>query len=279
MAQSRPRLVVLVTLLLVAVGAAGYLYTQAWFSDDEQIEPAPCTVCGKTARFKTRKGRRYAECSNCGAYERHRLMLHFLSHREGLLDPGTAVLHFAPNAGIERYLRSREGLTYKTADLFTQADLKLDLTAIAQPDASWDVVICYHVLEHVDDDRKAMSEIYRVLKPGGVAILQVPLQIGRDVTDEDPSVTNPAERLRRFGQEDHVRFYGAADFETRLKAAGFEVDGLDYIEQLGPELVEQLHLSREPDGGPKPDERIFVVTKPAAEYGHLEREGEAPSAG
>lgn len=264
MARSRPRLLILVTLLVAAIGAAVYLYSQSWFSNDEVIEPAPCTVCGKTVPFKTRKGRRYAECSHCGAYERHRLMLHYLSHREGLLDPGTAVLHFAPNAGIERYLRSREGLNYKTADLFLQADLELDLTAIAQPDASWDVVICYHVLEHVDDDRKAMSEIFRVLEPGGVAILQVPLQIGRNETDEDPSVTDPAERLRRFGQEDHVRFYGAADFEARLSAAGFDVEALDYIEQLGPEVVERHHLSREPDGGPLPDERIFVVTKPAS---------------
>ncbi|MFN3184715.1 MAG: class I SAM-dependent methyltransferase [Nannocystaceae bacterium] len=252
----------LVALLLAAVGTAAYLYSQSWFSDDEVIEPAPCTVCGKTVRFKTRKGRRYAECSSCGAYERHRLMLHYISHREGLLDPGTSVLHFAPNAGIERYLRAREGLVYQTADLYTQADLELDLTAIAQPDASWDVVICYHVLEHVDDDRKAMSELFRILRPGGVAILQVPLEIGRNETDEDPSVTDPAERRRRFGQEDHVRFYGAADFEARLTAAGFEVEALDYIAQLGPEVVERHHLSREPTGDPAPDERIFVVTKP-----------------
>ena len=262
MARSRTRLVTLVVLLLAASGAAGYLYTRSWFSNDEVIEPSQCPVCGKTVPFKTRKGRRHAECPSCGAYERHRLMLYYISHQPGLLDPGTAVLHFAPNSGIERYLRGREGLTYQTADLYAPADLKLDLTDIAQPDASWDLVLCYHVLEHVGDDRKAMAELFRILKPGGKAILQVPLEVGRDETDEDPSVTDPAERLRRFGQEDHVRFYGVADFERRLRQAGFEVEAVDYVAQLGPEVVERHRLAREDGDEAMPDERIFVVTKP-----------------
>jgi len=254
--------VTLLVVLLAAAGTAGYLHTQSWFSNDEVIEPSQCPVCGQTVPFKTRKGRRHAECSSCGAYERHRLMLYYISHHEGLLEPGTAVLHFAPNSGIEAYLRSREGLRYQTADLYAPADLKLDITDIAQPDASWDLILCYHVLEHVPDDRKAMAELFRILKPGGKAILQVPLEIGHDVTDEDPSVTDPEERLRRFGQEDHVRLYGATDFQARLRDAGFQVEAVDYIAELGPEIVERHRLSREPGDEVTPDERIFVVTKP-----------------
>ena len=273
MVRTHTRLVTLLVLLLGVAGLAGYLYTQAWFSNDAVVEPSLCPVCGHSGPFKTRKGRQHAECPSCGAYERHRLMLYYLSHQEGLLEPGTAVLHFAPNRGVERYLRSREGLRYQTADLYAPADLKLDLTDIAMPDASWDLILCYHVLEHVDDDRKAMSELFRVLKPGGRAILQVPLEHGRDETDEDPSITDPAERLRRFGQEDHVRFYGVADFEARLRAAGFEVQAVDVIAELGPEVVARHRLAREPGDEATPDERIFVVERPGGPGGPEGPEG------
>ncbi len=251
--------------LLATSAVAGYLYTQSWFqlSTDEQIEPSPCPVCGTTAPFKTRKGRKHAECPTCGAYERHRLLLHYITHRDDLLQPGSSVLHFAANRGIEKQLRAREGLRYVTADLFAPADLELDLTAIAQPDASWDLVLCYHVLEHVDDDRKAMAELFRIVAPGGYAIVQVPLEHGRDDTYEDPSITSPEGRLEAFGQEDHVRLYGAVDFERRLADAGFSVEAVDYLAQLPPEVVTRHRLGRDEPDDPA-DERIFVLRKPAS---------------
>jgi SAM-dependent methyltransferase len=256
------RVRVLVVLLLVAVAVAAGLYVTGWFELDEKIEPSTCPVCEAVAPFKTRKGRKHAECPSCGAYERHRLLFHYLTHTEGLLAPGTRVLHFAANEGIEPQLRARDDLHYRTADLFAKADLKLDLTDIDQPDASWDLVICYHVLEHVDDDREAMREIFRVLAPGGRAILQVPLQHGREATYEDPSITDPKQRLAHFGQEDHVRLYGTADFRRRLEAAGFRVEALDYAATLPAETVRLHRMLGEPDDGPPADERIWIAHRP-----------------
>jgi SAM-dependent methyltransferase len=138
--------------------------------------------------------------------------------RQGM--PAGRVIHFAPEAPIERRLRA-ELDDYVTADLEPGADLQLDLQALDLPGASFDVVLCVHVLEHVPDDAAALRELHRILKPGGWGVIQVPIL--RETTDEDPSLTDPAERLRRFGQEDHVRIYGR-DFAGRLEAAGFELD-------------------------------------------------------
>ena len=246
----------LVALLIVA----GVLYPRGWFSlqENEVIEPSTCPVCGKTVPFKTRKGRKHAECPSCGAYERHRLLFHFLD-TQGFLSAGTRMLHFAPNRGIETQLRKRGDLEYRTADLFAPADLKLDLTAMDQPDASWDLIVCYHVLEHVDDDRKAMAEMFRVLAPGGRAVLQVPLEPGREETYEDPTIVDPKARLEAFGQEDHVRLYGVTDFRRRLEGAGFEVDAVDHAAAVGPDVARAHRLLRtDPDA----DERIWVARKP-----------------
>lgn len=244
--------------------AAGYLaLATPWFREGtlEPDEPSPCLVCGQQVVMRPHKGRPHARCPSCGSLERHRLLVHYLEHAPGLLAPGQRVLHFAPNSGVEAFMRRRAGLRYLTADLYATADLRLDLTAIAQPDASWDLVICYHVLEHVPDDATAMRELRRILAPGGRAILQVPLELGRDVTDEDPSL-GPQQRLERFGQEDHVRIYGIADFGRRLRAAGFTVDAVDYAGSLPPQEVALHHLVQQPGEGPVLDERIWVAIRP-----------------
>ncbi len=263
MAASNARVRVLFVLLLVAAATTVALYGTGWFELEEVIEEATCPVCASRARFKTRRGRTYAECPRCGAYERHRLLFHYLSNTEGLLDAGTRVLHFAPNRGIEAQLRARGDLEYRTADLFVPADLKLDLTAMDQPDGSWDVLIAYHLLEHVDDDAAALAEIYRVLRPGGRALVQVPLQPDRNETYEDPSITDPEERRKHFGQDDHVRLYGVADFKRRLEAAGFEVEAVDYAAGLPEDTVERHRLVRTPGEGEPADERIWVLTRPS----------------
>jgi SAM-dependent methyltransferase len=128
---------------------------------------------------------------------------------------------------LKRNLR-RAPIEYLTADLLAPADRQLDITAIDLPDASFDVVICSHVLEHVPDDRRAMSEMLRVLRPGGRALVMVPYDLERP-THEDPSVSSPEERLRRFGQHDHVRRYGA-DLGERLSGEGFEVSEATFAE-------------------------------------------------
>jgi SAM-dependent methyltransferase len=184
-----------------------------------------CPICGRRAlRFaRTYAGSRdRGICPRCGSRQRHRHLWLYLERRTDLLRRPQRLLHFAPEPGLRARLRAHPGLDYVSADLEPgAADRVLDITAIDLPDASVDAILCVHVLEHVGDDRAAMAEMLRVLRPGGWAIAQVPLW-GQH-TDEDPSVTDPAERHRRFGQPDHVRRYGR-DFPHRLRAAGFDVD-------------------------------------------------------
>lgn len=131
------------------------------------------------------------------------------------------VLHFAPERCLEPLLRQRLGSGYQTADLEREdVDLRLDVTDIPLPEESFDVIICSHVLEHVPDDRRAMQELHRILSSNGWALVVVP--ITRDVTFEDPSIVDPDERLRVFGQRDHVRMYGP-DIADRLRSVGFDV--------------------------------------------------------
>jgi SAM-dependent methyltransferase len=184
-----------------------------------------CPICGATfLRFKrSRPGSRdRGACPRCDSRQRHRHLWVFLQRHTDLFEARPRTLHFAPEKGIERALRERLGERYVTADLEPgRGDLTADITALDLPDAAFDAVLCVHVLEHVPDDAAAMRELHRVLAPGGWGVFQVPIQ--GETTREDPSVIDPAERLARYGQEDHVRMYGR-DFGDRLAAAGFEVD-------------------------------------------------------
>ena len=131
--------------------------------------------------------------------------------------------------------------------------VKVDITDIPYEEHFFDVILCSHVLEHVQDDRKAMRELYRVLKPGGWALLQVPLQTGREKTYEDPSIVTPEERLKHFGQKDHVRIYGA-DYKDRLASAGFTVKVDSTVKELGQEAIARYRLNENED--------IFYCSKP-----------------
>jgi SAM-dependent methyltransferase len=165
------------------------------------------------------EGRPQARCPRCDSLERHRHLWLFLERHTRLVsDRSLSVLHFAPERGLGARLARRE--RYVSADLEPGAMLQLDLQALDLPDASFDWILCSHVLEHVPDDRAAMRELFRVLRPGGTAIVQVPTYAM--TTDEDVTLT-PDENLARFGQRDHVRIYGADVFD-RLRGAGFEVD-------------------------------------------------------
>lgn len=184
-----------------------------------------CPVClGWDRHFRTfgRVPRQDARCPHCGALERHRLVWLFLQRRTDLFGGSSKrVLHFAPERALQTPLGRVASLDYVTADLRPgMAMVVADITSLQFADESFDVVYCSHVLEHVPDDRAAIGECYRVLKRGGWAVFMVPIHSGTTV--EDPSITDPAERERRFGQRDHVRVYGS-DFSDRLRHAGFEV--------------------------------------------------------
>lgn len=168
-------------------------------------------------------------CRGCGSRQRHRHLWLYLTRETDLLSSRQSLLHFAPEPGIAARLR-RALEHYTTADLVPgAADVTLDITRIDLPTASFDVVLCLHVLEHVEDDAAAMRELHRVMRPGGWGILQVPMWGG--ATIEDPSKTSPEERLKTFGQGDHVRLYGR-DYLQRLEAAGFEVEVVVYKDQI-----------------------------------------------
>lgn len=183
-----------------------------------------CPICKKASRkFGAYEEWQGVRCMSCGSMPRHRLAWLYFESKTDLLDGREKrMLHIAPEPCLEKPLRKQIGANYVTADLLSpHAMVKMDITNIQYSDDTFDVIYCSHVLEHVSDDMAAIREMRRVLGPDGWALILVP--ITADETHEDPSVTDPAERLRLFGQEDHVRRYGP-DFTDRLKDAGFKVE-------------------------------------------------------
>jgi predicted SAM-dependent methyltransferase len=189
-----------------------------------------------------------ARCPNCGARDRQRYLWLYLERKTNLLVDDLRVLHFAPERIFEKWLASQPNLDYVSADLERpRAMVKADITDLPFPDDSFDVILCSHVLEHVVEDRAAMRELYRVLRPGGWALVLVPIDFGRSETFEDAAVVAPAERERLFGQADHVRVYGR-DFRARLEEAGFTVRVDDYRRELGEASARRYGLRpRKPD--------------------------------
>ena len=193
-----------------------------------------CPICG--GRFRRLgpgpDGRTHATCPQCGSMERHRLAWLYLDRELGVTRRALRVLHVAPERGVERRLRAQPDITYTSTDLGDlEATVQADLTDLPFADASFDLALCSHVLEHVVDDAAAMRELHRVLAPGGVAVLQHPIDLARPVTYEDATITDPAAREAAFLQRDHVRIYGQ-DFDERLRTAGFTVEVVDYEEHL-----------------------------------------------
>jgi len=218
-----------------------------------------CTICcSQVKRFRPYgllKPRNNAQCPVCGCLERHRLIWLYLERKTDLLDGRTKkLLHVAPEQQIALRFQSVPGVDYLSGDLSAhKAMVQMDITDIQYPADTFDIVYCSHVLEHVPDDRRAMSELCRVLKPGGWAILQVPLS--SRPTFEDFTATTPQQRERLFGQHDHVRIYGP-DYQDRLVAAGFEVT----VDTFAAELGEGERIRY----GINPKEEIYCCRKRAA---------------
>jgi SAM-dependent methyltransferase len=185
-----------------------------------------CPICERESRRFKAFGvvpRPEARCIHCGALDRQRFIWLYLDRMTDLFHNSSRLMvHFAPSLPMEEQLRSCIGPGYVTIDLFRpKVMVRADITAIPYPEDSVDLVCCSHVLEHVPDDKRAMRELFRILKPRGRALVQVPITDAETI--EDPSITDPNERLRLFGQIDHVRVYGL-DLVARLEVAGFEVE-------------------------------------------------------
>jgi len=153
------------------------------------------------------------------------------------------LLDMAPVDCLQRKFRAVPNIDYISVDLESpMAMVKMDITDMQFSSNQFDCIICYHVIEHMPDDQMAMKEIFRVLKPGGRAILQVPVL--RDESFEDPSVITPEDRERVFGQRDHVRIYGL-DYKYRLEQVGFSVKVDDYVKQLSNHVIERYGLMKD----------------------------------
>lgn len=187
--------------------------------------PRECILCGFSGRFLPagRPPRYDAKCPRCMSVERHRLLA--LKHQQHDLVPaGATVLHFAPEPALRSLLQTLSG-SYTSADIQPgRADMTLDVERLDLADDSYDVIVASHILEHVDDSL-ALTELRRVLRPGGRAILFTPVIEGWATTYENTAVTDQRERLLHFGQEDHVRFYGQ-DLRERITRSGFELTEL-----------------------------------------------------
>jgi SAM-dependent methyltransferase len=205
-----------------------------------------CACCdGDFSRFIPHQGRPYAKCPRCGALERHRLLVSYLRERTDLFAGRLKVLHVAPEWCLQLELRRLSNLDYVSADLDSPlATDHVDLLDLPYSAGSFDVVICNHVLEHVDNDRRALDEIRRVLRADGRAIIMSPIDPASPSTVEGLDVHTPEERRRVYWQRDHLRRYGR-DFADRVASRGFSVDTIRYIDQFDATQVQRQGLRRE----------------------------------
>ena len=176
--------------------------------------------------------------------ERHRLLWLYLKNETNFFSDKLKVLHFAPEQAFYKRFRKMSNLDYVTTDLNSPlADVIADICNLPFKDNEFDVILCNHVLEHIPDDSKAMQELYRVLKIGGMGIFQIPQDLNRDITFEDYSITDKKERAKIFGQYDHVRVYGR-DYFYKLRGIGFKVEEVDYTNTLSNEKITEYCLAK-----------------------------------
>lgn len=186
-----------------------------------------------------------ALCPGTLSLERHRLLWLYLNRETDFLHQPLKVLHLAPEQVFYNRFRQFKHWNYTTADLYSPlADVKADICELPFEDNEFDLILCNHVLEHIPEDEKAMSELYRVLKKGGTLIAQVTLEAQRIKTFEDKSITTTKERTKAFGQYDHVRIYGM-DFYARLENVGFQTKAFDLISKLKPAEINRFGLQKE----------------------------------
>ncbi|MBQ8367215.1 MAG: class I SAM-dependent methyltransferase [Alistipes sp.] len=200
-----------------------------------------CPICGCRRRkflpYGYVSSREDALCPRCLSLERHRMIWLWMERHTDLFDSRPRLLHIAPEVSLMRHFKRlyRGTECYTTADLESPlADIHFDVQHIPLEDRSIDVVVCNHLLEHVEDDRRAMRELFRIMRTGGWGIMIVPEDRSRAATFEDDTITDPAERTRIFGQYDHRRIYGR-DYDDRLCEVGFDVERIAFATMLTPE--------------------------------------------
>jgi len=218
-----------------------------------------CPVCEKSFKKFLSYGSNVAHRDNvlCPydlTLERHRLMWVYLKNKSNFFTAEKLkVMHIAPEQCFYSEFKKQNNLEYTTGDLLSPlADIHFDLHKIPLEDNQYDVIFCNHVLEHVEDDHKCMTELHRIMVSGGWGIFQVPIDTSRIETYEDASIVSPEEREKHFWQYDHVRLYGL-DYQKKLEAAGFEVEIYDYHQDMPKEQYEKYRFH--------PDELLYIVKK------------------
>ena len=215
-----------------------------WLKGNTYTDPIDEKSFRKFLPYGYGKQRKNALSPSTLSLERHRLLWLYLQNETDFFTAPKNVLHFAPEQEFYKRFKKQSNIEYTTTDLFSPlADVKADICNLPFEDNAYDIVLCNHVLEHIPDDTKAMQELYRVLKPGGMGIFQIPQDLSRAVTFSDDSITNQKERAKIFGQYDHVRIYGRDYFE-KLRSIGFKVNEIDYTNTISPELVEKYCLAK-----------------------------------
>jgi len=218
-----------------------------------------CPVCEKSFQKFLSYGSDVAHRDNvlCPydlTLERHRLMWLYLKNESNFFSSQPlSVLHIAPEQCFHKRFKRQTNLNYLTGDLVSPlADMHFDLHDIPLEENRFDVIFCNHVLEHVDDAKKCMSELFRVMKKGGWGIFQVPQDMTRELTYEDASITTPEEREKHFWQYDHVRLFGR-DYPDWLKSVGFEIVEYKPTEHFSNETIERFRLMK--------DEVLYIAHK------------------
>ncbi len=204
-----------------------------------------CNICGTKLKGFAQLQNGQLICPVCGSLPRTRRLYSIL--QEEFLTPEMSFLDFSPSRMLYKKWKSRKDISYFPTDFENEflSDYHYDITRIDAEEEKFDLIVCYHVLEHIIDDRKAMAELYRVLKKNGRALIQTPFKEGEIY--EDYSVTSAEGRLEHFGQDDHVRIYSVSGLERRLEDAGFKVESRIFPEDRFYGLVS--------------DERVLVCTK------------------
>jgi SAM-dependent methyltransferase len=224
-----------------------------YFKGNRFTDPIDGSSYSRFLYYGYKVSRPNALCPGTLSLERHRLLWLYIKKKTTFLNDSLKVLHIAPEQVFFSKFKTFSHWDYTTTDLHSPlADIKADICELPFGDNNFDLILCNHVLEHIPDDRKAMQELFRVLKPKGTLIAQVPLEEMRSETFEDNSITDKAKRTEIFGQYDHVRIYGT-DYYDRLNSVGFLAKGIDFLEELSAEEKRRFALPNK--------ERIPVATK------------------
>ena len=218
-----------------------------WYKGKGVVDPIDCSSFRSFMPYGYEHVRKGVLSPSTLSLERHRSLWLYVNRETSLFtsDKPIDLLHIAPEQCFYSILKNQSHINYTTFDLNSPlASVHGDIIKMPFADCTFDCVFCNHVLEHITDDQLAMSELFRILRPGGWGIVQVPMQANRDITYENWDITDPAARTMHFGQYDHVRWYGRVDFFERLTTVGFQIEAINVGTYFSEEEIQTYVLDK-----------------------------------